>query len=533
MDENYLIKKHKGYGYDEVEIAENVFKLSLREKQKEIIREFFTKNEDGKPKYEEFMLVCGKKGGKTFLTATINLILVYKWLLMDDPFKKFGIIPQDVYLLNTCAGKDQSIKVYLNQVKGIITLSNFLQYFLAKDPVSDEVHFKIRGNDKFHLVLKAQSSRSTSSLGFLCFSVTFDELAWFQDSNNKTSSKETYGALFPNIKPFGGWGYSFILSSPSDTGSWFYSHYEFARQSVTKLVKQYSTWIMNPNITRESLNEEFRRDPDKATMDYGGEFIEAYGGAFHPEIIERAISINILDISIPDKRQRVIALDPGLRKDAYALAMGYIDVNFNVYIDYVKYWMGTRTVPVRISDVEEHIKFLYKNFKISKIVLDQRYSASTIQRLSEEGMPIYETFFDGGYKQRIYQTFKEKINMNEIFLPRDEKVKNELIALRRKGTGANIKYEAPTSGPVKSDDMADAIVNCVYQLALLNDEGAGTDDFVLDGERVLLDEASIKKQLENMTDKQKERRTNEIKRQKELEEKLAKQVQEQGGFIVG
>ena len=515
-DEKLLLDIHRNKKYDEMEIVDKVLHLTLRPMQRKIVREFFeVDKKTGKPLFEEYMLVCGKKGGKTFLTVCMNLILVYKLLLIPNIFKKFELIPQDVYLLNTCAGKTQSMDVYLNQVKGMLTLSPFLNRFV-KAINRDEVIFRIPNHDT-SIILKAQSSRSTSSLGYLTYSVTFDELAWFQDSANRITSKEVYSALFPNIKPFNGFGYSFILSSPSTTNSWFYSHYEFALKSKTKMVIKKATWEMNPNITRESLEEEFQRDPDKAAMDYGAEFVENIGGAFTVEAVERALVLDNRDITVSDKRMRMIALDPGLKHDAYALAMGYIDNNFKVYIDYVRYWVGTRNNPVQIREVEDFLEYLNSKYILNKIVLDQRYSASTIQRFGAKGYPIFETYFDGGYKQKMYQVFKEKLNMSEVLLPRDEKVKSELIALKRKGNGANIRYEAPSMGPVKSDDMADAIANCVYQLSMLKEEGFGCDDFAIDG----------------VIDIPQERKTDEqIQREKKILEAEAKKIEDEGGFIV-
>jgi len=212
--------------------------------------------------------------------------------------------------------------------------------------------------------------------------------------------------------------------------------------------------------------------------------------------------------------------------------MGYIE-NYKIYIDYVHSWQGSRTKPVRIADVEEHIEYLNRNYIISKIVLDQRYSASTIQRLGVKGLPIFETFFDSGYKQKMYQNFKEKLNMGELFLPHDEKVKSELIALKRKGSGANIRYEAPTAGAVTHDDMADACANCTYQLCLLNEEGAGTDDFAIDGDTVLIDEESLKEKYDKMSKSEKERFNNEKKRKIEQDKAEEKRIEEDGGFSIG
>jgi len=534
MDINFLIQQHRMRKLDEIQIAEEVLGLKLWPQQKWLLKEFFQTKSDGRPKFEEWMLICGKKSSKTFITGVVNCILVYKLLLMPNIFKndKWQLVPQDIYMLNTCAGKDQSIQVYLNQLKGIISQSNFMQQF-AEAPRTDEQRFRIP-NSKNKIVLKAQSSRSTSSLGYTTFSNAFDELAWFMDANNRSSAKECYNSLSPNIKPFNGWGFNFILTSPSDDNSWAYQHFVFSKESTKCLVLQKSTWEMNPNYKEEDFEEAKKRDYERWCTDWKGEWIKAISGAFHPEAIEKATTLDIRDISVKDKRQRVISLDPALKHDAYALAMGYIDDKYKVYVDYAHYWQGTRDNPVQLKEVEDFIRYLYKNYNISKIILDQRYSANTIQKLSSEGLPIYETFFDGGYKQRMYQTFKEKLNMNELFLPHDEKVKSELIALRRLGSGAHIKYEAPTSGAVKTDDMADAVANCVHQLVLLSEgEGGGTDDFAIEGESILLDEESIKNKIKEMTPEQLVRHKEEVKRVKEQEEKEVKQVEEAGGFIAG
>jgi len=534
VDIDYLIKKHRMMKLGPVEIAEQVFKLKLWPQQKWLLKTFFQTKKDGRPLYKEQMLICGKKSSKTFTTCVFNLILIYKLILMENVFNndRWNIVQQDIYLMNTCAGKEQSVKVYLNQAKGIASQSPFLAQFMEV-PRTDELRFKIPGSKK-KLVLKAQSSRSTSSLGYTSFSNTFDELAWFMDANNRSSAKEAYSSLSPNIIPFNGYGYNFILTSPADDNSWCYSHFEYSKGVADHLVLQKSTWEMNPNYTEADFENEKKRDYERWCTDWKGEWIKSISGAFHPEVIEKAITLDIRDIAVKDKRQRVIALDPALKHDAYALAMGYIDEKYKVFVDYVHYWIGSRDKPIKISEVEEHVKYLYKNYNVSLIVLDQRYSANTIQRLQAEGLPIYETFFDGGYKQRMYQTFKEKLNMKEVFLPHHARLKSELIALRRLGTGAHIRYEAPTSGAVKTDDLADATANCVHQLVLLNDGlGGGTDDFAIDGESVLLDEESIKAKMKLMSPEERAKIQLEIKKRKEQEKAEIKKIEDQGGFCCG
>jgi hypothetical protein len=91
---------------------------------------------------------------------------------------------------------------------------------------------------------------------------------------------------------------------------------------------------MNPNITRESLETDFQKDPDTAQRDFGAEpslVIENYYK--EPFKIDRCVNPNALDPVLPDgslaewfrqqnpTQKYFLAGDPAVRNDAFGLCM--------------------------------------------------------------------------------------------------------------------------------------------------------------------------------------------------------------------
>jgi len=329
--------------------------------------------------------------------------------------------------------------------------SEFMQMHLADQPVKSEIRF--RNNIRF----VAHPCTSRASRGYTAIIVLFDELWFFMETGGVSSAKEVYSNLVPNIKPFGKDGKSVILTSVGGDTGFVYEKMTDTQKNPscnTYLITK-NTWEMNPHITFESLSEEFRKDETQARLDYGCEPLTNVDTALNRIKIEEAAVLRIRDPSYGEKQhRRVLTLDPGLKHDTFALAMGYIDGDTPI-IDYITGWTGNKDNPVSIEEVEEHITMLHKNFNIVEIALDQYQSASTVQRLGKLNYPICETTFTAKYNYLIYSNLIEKLNLNKIKICRHDTAIKELKVLRRVGTtggGKYARYEAPTSGEIKHDD---------------------------------------------------------------------------------
>ncbi len=467
----FVVQNHRLNKYSIAEFAREVLKLSLWPEQEKALVSFY---ESGKI---EFLMVCGKKSGKSFMAAVISLYEIYKLLLIENPQQHYGLLENSpIYSLNTCVSKGQAENILLEYVKSMVKGSEFMSMYLVDNAfTASEVEFKK------NLRILAQSSNSVSSLGYTCIITLFDELAWFRDTTGNFSGKAVYDALKPNIKPIGKDGKSIILSSPGDKKGVFYKIYTDTSKYDTTFLLHAPTWVMNPSISREDLNDDFDKDPQKSAMDWGAEFIDTLGVALNTQKIDEAVQHDNLDVSRTTGKDfdYIIALDPALRSDRFALALGHMEDDETI-IDYVRTWGGTPTNPVIIEEVEDFVRMICKNFRVVLIVLDQHQSASTIQRFTKEGFNIKETTFTAKYNVQIFSSLNERLNMGKIKLPNDLDLIAELKSLQRKGAGQFAKYEAPTSGAMTFDDLCDVTANVNWQLQVLNEIDIGTDSFACD-----------------------------------------------------
>lgn len=119
--------------------------------------------------------------------------------------------------------------------------------------------------------------------------------------------------------------------------------------------------------------------------------------------------------------------------------------------------------------VEAEIISLARRFMPSDLTFDQFNSAGMIQRiqvaLNQMNLPkrtlVYERTATAPVNWRMAETFKTALNMGLVHAPYFELAELELRFLQ---LTTNQKVDHPTSGPVQTKDVADAMFNVVYHL---------------------------------------------------------------------
>ncbi|NVM20574.1 MAG: hypothetical protein HWN68_02200 [Desulfobacterales bacterium] len=236
------------------------------------------------------------------------------------------------------------------------------------------------------------------------------------------------------------------------------------------LVFQAPTWQMNPTITRESLQEEFDKDSAFAMMEWGAEFADVVDAFFISDKVVACVDKKRPNI-LPHASSRtryVVTLDPGLKGNAYALAMGHFEKP-KVIADYLRLWQGTRENPVQIVEVEDFLLGLNRKYRIVDNALDQHQSAATIQRLQKK-IHIRETVFTASYNVEIYQCLLELVNMGHFRAPVYEPLTTEMKFLQRIQLSNRFRVE-PAQG--YTADLADCVANLSYILVVEHEKGGG------------------------------------------------------------
>jgi len=455
------------------------FPYELSDNQKFILDRFF----DPKYNYRELLLVCGRKSGKTDLGSAITLFQVYRLLNLGVVPQKFFGIPsgKPIWAVNIGTSQKEALGATFNTIKAMAMQSWYLRKYI-KNTTKDEIQFP------YNIVLSCQTSSARAGRGFAKILVLYDEIAHFLNvKTGNLSGDEVYNANQPDLDPCYPLSLSVLISSPAGKRGIFWELFrtgdpvrviqrtpEHGTQKW-RAVFQYATWELNPKLPLESklMQQELKRDPDKFEMERGAKFCDTLDAALPREPIflcagghtyqegYRPIGETVIDKETP----RVIALDPALTGDSYGLMMGHWEDNIIVF-DLVQYWQAySRDRPVNIEIVEDRIRDLCKRFNVRYIVLDQFQSASTIQRLRKEGLPIYKVPPKGLGAQKFnqigYEFLLDRIRTLKVKYPWHKRLLNELCFLQRKQTGKNVRYEAAVG---YTDDLTDCAARICFVL---------------------------------------------------------------------
>lgn len=378
------------------------------------------------------------------------------------------------------------------------------------------------------LRIKAFPKNAGSIRGSASIVVVIDEMAHIMGGDSHISDSELYGAVRPALEQFKKDGLLFANSSPWTKQGMFYEIYRRSVgdkaldgeriQFPTYFTLQYPSWEMykdwkrdkrfsraimdDPAISMSAALEE-KADPDKFRVEYRAQFGEVISPFVAPEMVDRMFD--------PENQRAVLGRrlitqpaavgiafrykghgDPSSRNANFGIAVGHIEdhegndaltgelrLEPHVIFDYVNAFFpddfkdngGTIDWLTVLPTIED----LINKFRPETWTFDQFESDAPIQllndRLRNRGLvPIVgEIKATVPHNKRRAQNFKQALYLNRVHAPHPEGmsnekaldlVRNELKFLQEKAG----RIDHQTTGPIKTKDIADCIMEVVNQL---------------------------------------------------------------------
>jgi len=319
--------------------------------------------------------------------------------------------------------------------------------------------------------LEVLSVREFTANGFQVHNsklVIFDELSRFQDTKGKSSGWNVYYSLSRGVKTFGKDGLIVSISSPVTIDDPIMTLYGISQSPIERsqnriLGFKYATWEMNPNITRESLEMDFLKDPDMAMRDYGAEpslVIENYYK--EPSKIDLRVSHDLPDPINPDgtfadwfmqptpDRKYFLAGDPAVKNDAFGLCMLHFEEHMCIVDLIHRFVPRKQNREIDAMEVASFIIELVRRFPgIMTFITDVWNYPETLQAISKTGILVQQHHVEkkehDKLKEAIYHAFIKYYN-HPVFLRELKEL--ELV----RGT----KVDHRKGG---SKDVADAVAN--------------------------------------------------------------------------
>ena len=460
-------------------------------------------------KFEELVLVLGRRSGKSFLVSAMALYELYRLISMGHPQARYGLMEFDeVVLLNVARNEEQAKKAIFSKIKQTVLASPFFAPYIGKDTElemrfytehdrEENVRRKEQNINLFagSLVLRCGSSNASGLVGLTCWTIIMDEVAAMAGDNPESGvDYALYDDLKPSLATFGKDGKMMLLSNPKGPLGLLYDLHENRQEDPTTLVMRLPTWLTNPNIDKEWLDSQKKKDPQEFQMQYGAEFgASSSDPMFNSEDIDRMFA----SMSMVKRKEMAEGhfeyfchLDPARTSDYYALVIahtenmyGQIGPDFQplkrVVIDHIHFWNPrTKNQPVKESEVEDYVINLHNKFKFKQVSIDQWNSQSSLIKLQSRRVPIVERQFNKEYKEKIYTELSQlvrddRIDIYDLSGGEYRDLDNKLITLnevqeakiqfqflQKKWKGKRYYIEA-LSG--YKDDICDAVAAVAYE----------------------------------------------------------------------
>lgn len=474
-------------------------------------------------KVTELVVMFGKGSGKDFLASGILAYLMYLICCMNDPHKyfKFGQ-DEPIDAVNVALNAQQANNVYFKKLKARFNNCAWFKR-VGMEPKNYNEYQVLKNQIKLYKNITAHSAHSEAESfeGMNPVCVIFDEIGGFEYENaeNAYSTFRSSASSRYNEKML-----LIFISFPRSEGDYMMKKYNESQEGDPEVYGIIGkSWEVNPNIKRESLEKDYRRDPEGSRMKYEAIPPKFREGLFSfPEKVDEAILIGkssqcanlIVNEKITTRMLRGgeerhfvglevhnLVLDPqyvyylggdaGIESDSFVLSLWHGEptvmedviegelverwVNKPVE-DLILQWKPSKSdrLPVDLLNVAEIIELLCKQVHIRKALFDKFNSADVVQRLLSYGIEAEDKNFSNPFQVQIYQNMKGLIYTQNIELldhTLDEGMNaNEELKHIKLVNGNKIDHDKD-----KAKDFSDARCAAVWICSM--DEPEETDHF--------------------------------------------------------
>ncbi len=483
----------------------------------------------GRSVFREVTLVAGRRSSKTFIAAIVTTWQVSMLLGLRDPQAVLGLPDgKQITLVAMSTNKDSTSRDVYGDLVGMVRAAPVFERYVERigadsirfwTPAQIESGAAERG-ERGLIVISALPTTASAGRGPAVYGTLLDEAAHLDGSGATSSATEIHRTLAPAMAQFPG-SFTFMCSSPWTKVGRFYEAHRNACEidKATNLGRVmdaftlqipswelYSDWDQadtipmwpdGPNFaaqtravisadTRE-LQVEHDRDPASYLVEFEGQWAtvsDRYLPASMVDKIFEPFDGRVLEELDPKRYQCRYALhiDLSLSGDNSALALGHIenlDGAEHVVYDRLIIWRPSdyadRQVDYdEIAETAVELATVYD----AAITIDQYQSMAMIDKINRRleqrsagglrgaQMAPQVVNTTGPSKLERWELTKGCASEGRLHAPFDKQAHDELSFLRR----VDHRIEAPTSGPVTTDDLADAMSHVVVAL---HDPGAG------------------------------------------------------------
>jgi len=396
----------------------------------------------------EAVWVLGARAGKSLLASIITLFEA-----THNQWNKYLNKGESGYIVIIATRQKQAEQIIQANCSRLIENSPGLRG-LIKDLYQTELSL----NNGMKII--SLPCNSTAGRGLPIAAFILDEVGHFYTEGVK-ADETIYNSLRPRMAQFPG-AKVISISTPAAKQGLLWDFFQEGFQVPGRFTTQAATRVVNPEISQEFIDNEYKRDPDYAKREFGAEFAEKTENYFSFDLLKGCFT---LAGSLPYKQE--FAYNAGIDqsglsgRDRFALAISHRE-DSKILVDYATAW-DTKDSDFILKEIEK----LVSDYKIYKTQIDKYAKGWVAQALNKLGLEVEIR----PNLAEIYSNLKSLMIAGKLNLPESPELRKALLntqAYYGRNNNLSIAHQRSASG---HGDLADAIATSVYITSKVEDTG--------------------------------------------------------------
>lgn len=466
----------------------------------------------GMSNFREVVLSLGRRAGKSTIGAVLALYLMWRLLANGDPQQTWGVPPGKAMAIGIVSvNRGNATRDQFGDVRGMllnapaftryveVVQSDTIRLYTPRQLASGARKRRERGL----LEIVAVSTTDTALRGPALVGLLLDEFAHISGAGSTSDGASILRAAAPALAQFRGHGLTFMASSPwSKTGAFYSEHRAgcavgrdtHAALYPDVLSVQLPSWEMyvgweiahelqmypgGPNLDPKVapiISEDdpeprklARLDPATYRVEYLAQWANSVDAYLTPEIVDAIFQPWQFNEGGRGRHRCVAHLDSSAVHDNMALVVAHgelIDGVTEMFVDVVHCWSPDDyggTIPYDL--VLDEAAAIINRYGCVSVSVDQYAGHAIAQMLTPRLLPAGARglaaamsrvqVFTAHSTEKVsrYEQLKMLAGEGRVHCPYHPLAYDELSALERRGSHIG----APTSGPVQTDDIPDAL----------------------------------------------------------------------------
>ncbi len=255
-----------------------LFALPMSDEGWAIYRACTGRSEAPPAPFEEAWLLCGRRGGKSFVMALIGAFLA-----AFRDYRPF-LAPGERATIPLIAADRRQARVLMRYLRAFLTEVPMLARMIESEPRTEGIDLNNR------VTLEVHTANYRAVRGYTLAATLCDECAFWPQDDSATPDEEILAALRPGLASIPG---SMLLcaSSPHAKRGELWRAYRrwHGRDGAPVLTWQADTRTMNPGISERVIAAAYERDPARAAAEFGAQFRNDVESYISIELLEAAV----------------------------------------------------------------------------------------------------------------------------------------------------------------------------------------------------------------------------------------------------